>query len=162
MIEIPLTKGYVAIVDDEDADLAEYKWRVLVHSNTNYAMRSIKKDGRSASMMFHRVLMEKVIGRPLEKLEVVDHIDGDGLNNLRSNVRLCTYSQNNMNKHKHKQPIAGMKGITRLKTKKEGWQAQIKINGKNVYLGVFPTAEEAYKAYCKVAIELHGEFWRAA
>lgn len=91
--------------------------------------------------------------------EQVDHINGDGLDNRKSNLRICNGSQNRCNKGKPKNNTSGYKGVT-WHTPNKKWVAQIAVNGKHSYIGSFKTKEEAAKAYNKKAKELHGEFAR--
>ena len=163
MIEVPLTKGYVAIVDDVDAWIADVKWRVNINHRSMYGLRSKKQNGRQYQFMLHRVLMERIVGRTLTKDEIVDHIDGDGLNNVRSNLRLCTRSQNMWNKKAHRNTSTGLKGVTFVTGHEpRNWKAQIHVGRKNIYLGYHDTPEAAHKAYCDAAQFYFGEYWRAA
>ena len=99
----------------------------------------------------HRVVVKTTKGMD------TDHIDGDGLNNQRDNLRVCTHSQNIMNRGIQKNSTSGFKGITWNKLGRK-WQSQIKVNGKYIYLGIFISKLEAYKAYCKACVKYHGEF----
>lgn len=160
MIEIPLSKQgkhkgkYVAIVDEKDKDLAELNWFVHKMRQLTY-VRCAKSD---AGFM-HRVIMERMRdGQKLEKGEYVDHINGDTLDNRRENLRVATRSQNQANRGKQKNNKTGYKGV--YKTRNGFWSA-IKYAKKSYYLGVFDTEEDAYKAYCEKAKELHGAFWNA-
>jgi hypothetical protein len=101
----------------------------------------------------HRVVMGLAHGDPLK----VDHIDGNKANNQRSNLRVCTHAQNLWNKPKSKKNTSGFKGVQKMKDCKN-WRAIIRANGKTIHIGMFPTPEEAYAAYCKKAREIHGEF----
>lgn len=157
-IEIPLTKGYVAIVDWSDRDLAEKKWSSQVTKVNCYAISHHK---RGETLILHRIVLERALGRCLAIDEYVDHINGNGLDNRRENLRVATKTQNNRNKAKSRSNKSGYKGVWRDKGKvKERWQAGITANGKKIHLGRFDTREEAHEAYCKAAIELHGEFAR--
>ena len=89
--------------------------------------------------------------------EQIDHIDGNRANNAIENLRPATNSQNQQNRAKQKTNTSGYKGVHWRKDAGK-WQAQIAINGKRKHLGYFDTAEQAHEAYCKTAIELHGEF----
>jgi hypothetical protein len=89
----------------------------------------------------------------------VDHIDGDGLNNRRSNLRFATTAQNSANRGKQKNNTSGFKGVRWHKRDKR-WRAVIGINGKTKQIGSFKTPEAAYDAYCAAARELHGVFAR--
>ena len=89
----------------------------------------------------------------------VDHIDCNKLNNLRSNLRLCTKSQNQHNRAKQKNNTSGYKGV-HLQKRTGKYRAQIKLHGKRKILGLFSTPELAYAAYCSAAVQLHGDFAR--
>ena len=155
MIEIPLTQGQVALIDDEDYDLvSQYKWCAQwnPHTKSYYAKTNIRKvDGTWTMLHMHRLIMNA------KKGEQVDHINHNTIDNRKENLRLCTNSQNQHNQGKRVNNTSGCKGITWHKRDKR-WQAQIKLNGKNIHLGLFLTPEEAYEAYCKAALERHGEF----
>lgn len=147
-LQIPLTKGYVAIVDDCDADLTKRKWRYL----EGYA-----KSGSSDWM--HRVILERAIGRQLLKEERCDHIDRNKLNNRRSNLRVAAHSQNMCNRQtRNKSGYRGVRPYPSYKQSPTAWIAKIKVDGKQIYLGRFATAEEAHVAYCEAALLYHGEF----
>lgn len=159
-IEIPLSKTgkyagkYVAIVDDCDRDLAQFNWNIHLHrkGRNSYAQRG----GRQPELL-HRIILARVLGRPLVKGEVVDHINGNGLDNRRDNLRLATPSQNQWNSKKHIDNTSGYKGV-RLSKSTMRWEAKITFQGKFYYLGLFATPEEAYTAYCVKAQELFGKF----
>lgn len=159
-VEIPLTKGYTALVDPCDADLAEYKWCAQTRMDCDlvYAVRFIKrsKSGRVAYRL-HRIILSRVLGRNLEPSELVDHVDSNGLNNQRSNLRLATFIENNRNQRLRKDSTSGLKGAIPYRGK---WRSSIKFNGKLVHLGDFSTPEEAHAAYCEAAKRYFGEFAR--
>jgi hypothetical protein len=156
--EIPLTKGYVALIDDDDFELVSaHKWSAIVHRNPSgsvyvYAHRTVVIDGRQVQLRLHRFLMDAKPG------ELVDHKDSDGLNNQRHNIRHCTRTQNNVNiVHPHKQSKCGFIGVHAYRRK---WRARISVANRRVHLGLFETPEDAARAYDRKAIELHGEFAR--
>ncbi len=151
MKTINLTKGYVALVDDDDYErLSMLKWSATVKKTNIYA--SVYVAGKNKRM--HRIIMNA----PPELQ--VDHIDGNGLNNQKSNLRLCTNSQNSMNKGKRNENTSSKyKGVYYVKAAKS-YRAEIQKDGKKKVLYGFKTQEEAALAYNKAAIELHGEFAR--
>jgi HNH endonuclease len=156
-IEIPLTKGFVAIIDPIDSDLASLKWHVTTapRSITRYARH--KEFPSREYLRLHRVILARILARPLLPGEQVDHIDGDGLNNRRSNLRLATVSMNQQNRSMQKNNTSGFKGVSFHKLTGK-WQASIGINGALKYLGLHDTPEIAYAVYCEAARELHQDF----
>lgn len=156
-ITIELTKGQVTVIDDIDADLAGLKWTALADRHGDYyAYRKSARPHRR-TVLLHRVILERMTGRPLTKAEHADHINGDKLDNRRENLRIATDVQNKYNRGMQRNNKSGFKGVTWHLARKR-WRATIGVNGKPIHLGVFNTAEEAYQAYCKAAKELHGEF----
>jgi hypothetical protein len=155
-IEIKLTKGKVALIDDIDADLAELKWQASATHGGYYAVRHLARP--SKTLLLHRTILERMTGRTLTKTELTDHINGDKLDNRRTNLRIATPTQNLQNRGKTKQNKSGYKGVSWYRAMGK-WRAQITVNGKKTYLGTFATPEEAYAAYAAAAAEkLHGEF----
>jgi hypothetical protein len=153
---IKLSKGYYTTISKEDADLTLYKWHASVRQNHS-SVYAVGKNGGDKSTAMHRVVMERVLGRPLINEEVVDHIDNDSLNNTRENLRVATFSQNLANSSKSSKNTSGWKGVCFHKGRKR-WQATIGVEGRSVYLGIFDTPEEAHAAYCQAAKEHYGEF----
>jgi hypothetical protein len=151
MKEIKLTRGQVALVDDRDYDLLSQKtWTAVKTKTAFYAAHYYRDDGKIRSIHMHRFLLN-----PLPGL-VIDHIDGNPLNNRRSNLRIATYQQNLFNQRgrtKH-----GFKGVRDNNSLKNPFVAFIADNGKIRHIGVYPTAELAAMAYDRRAIELRGEF----
>lgn len=166
MIEIPLSKQgkhkgkYVAIVSDEDKDLASVRWAIQIKRHGNYVYRKnpdAPVQGRK-HLDLHRVIMERVIApMTLQKGQVVDHINGNGLDNRRDNLRIATPSQNAMNSKRHKDNRTGYKGVTYFR-RDRNYRATIYINGKVTHIGYFDTAEEAHEAYNARAKQEYGEF----
>jgi hypothetical protein len=156
MKEIPLNKGMVALVDDCDYELVAnipHKWYVRQRKYTNYAVARYKKDGRAYCIKMHRLILGVEDNRIL-----VDHIDGNGLNNTRNNIRQATVGQNNANRHKRKAGgLSKYKGVTPRYHK---WAAFISHNNKTLYIGIYDTEIDAARAYNEKARELFGEFAR--
>lgn len=152
MKEISLTKGYIALVDDDKYDyLMQWKWTALVTTKTIYAKRHMRINGGSTTILMHRVVCV------VSSNHQIDHIDGDGLNNQQANLRPATSSQNLSNRQKYGQCSSKFKGVYWQKSSKR-WCAQISINRKNTFLGFFDSEEAAALAYNDAAVEHYGEF----
>lgn len=152
VLKIPLTKGFVALIDECDRDLASNRW----HSRFGircYAVQRIDKN----LVLLHRLIVSRIMGRDIQKDEVVDHINGDSLDNRRVNLRLVTAAQNSRNRKRNSLNTSGLKGAS-FDRKTGKWLATIKLDGKTIYLGKFPTVEEAHDAYVAGSIKYHGEF----
>lgn len=147
---IPLTKNRFAIVDERDyEELSRFKW--CVSCTGRRKLYACRMEGRRLVRM-HRQILNAPAGK------VVDHIDGNSLNNSRSNLRICTYSQNLCNRGK----FAGAtryKGVFHRKDRDKCY-AKIKFEGKEHYLGLYDDPAEAARAYDRKARELHGPFAR--
>lgn len=154
---IPLTKGYSAEVDDEDYDrLAAFRWHVALTGRRNqrpYARRAVWVDGKSRSIAMHR----EILGFG----GFIDHRDGNGLNNQRSNLRRCTRSDNMANSAPRLHRASQWKGVTRNTNKGRAewpWRARIAKNGTGFHLGHFRQEYNAATAYNFAAEEVFGEF----
>ena len=161
-IEIRLTQGYITIVEAIDADLASLMWLPVDKNGRIYVWRKEEPyhvNKKARTLYLHRVIFERVIGRTLDKNELVDHIDNDQLNNRRSNLRLATYIENSQNSKKRSHNTSGYKGVLWSK-QRQRWQATIVVNKQRKHLGFFEDPELAYKAYCEAAKKYHGEFAR--
>jgi len=101
------------------------------------------------------VRMHRIIAGANHKDEIVDHINGNTLDNRRSNLRICSNAENGRNRGKNSNNSSGFKGVF---LKRDKWAAQIKHNGKSIHLGTFKTPEEAHLAYQRAANKLHGRF----
>lgn len=149
-IEVPLTQGYAALIDEEDAGrVLVSKWTVFKTGKLVYAYR--KQEGKS--LLLHRFLLGAQPG------DIVDHIDGNGLNNVRDNLRLVTAQQNNFNQGKGAGRSSQYKGVY-WDADRGRWVAQIKHNQRVFYLGSYPCEEDAALARDAKARELFGEFAR--
>ena len=149
---IPLSQGKFAIVDASDFEwLNQWKWSLNSFAGKEYANR-IERNGTSKqTIKMHRLIMSAPEGVE------VDHRDGNGLNNSRSNLRLASHQQNQCNVRRHRDNKSGFKGVY-WNTDKQGWDAKICAKGKHYFLGRFSKKEDAVRAYEKGAKKLHGEF----
>jgi hypothetical protein len=146
--EIPLTKGKVAIVDDEDYEkLSKYKWHAM---NGKYAARSVwnGETKKKTMILMHR----EICGNP-EGLDV-DHIDMNTFDNRKQNLRAVTHQHNCFNR-------PGMEGHSKYKGVNKiwngTWAARISVGGKGINLGTYQTEEDAAKAYNVGAVQIIGE-----
>lgn len=154
MREIPLTRGYTALVDDEDFDeLMTFHWCVRTSSDgTIYAQRAIALGKyRVSSVLMHRHIMQAPRG------SLVDHRDRNGLHNFRSNLRLCDHSQSVTNRVTKVIPASGYRGVYQTR-RPDRWTAAIEWRGKRYSLGQYSDAAEAALAYDAAARKIHGEF----
>jgi len=153
---VPLTQGLFAIVDSADADVVAARSWYAVACDGNGVFYAARNEWSDSSQ--HRVLMHRQIMRAGRGL-VVDHVDRDGLNNRRSNLRIATQAQNSRNRRRHRNNTSGFKGVSFHRREKK-WYAHIHHQGKKLFLGYFVSAEAAHAAYCDAAARLHGEFAR--
>jgi hypothetical protein len=149
-ISVPLSKGKFAIIDEACADLIlPHRWFAVMPSKKShkwYAARHVN----AVRVWMHRV----VAGTPAGML--TDHRDGDGLNNLRSNLRICTASQNQCNKEVGR----GLNRFRGVKQSSGRFSAVIWLDNEPRFLGLFTSELDAARAYNRAALELHGEFAR--
>lgn len=157
-IEIPLTQGQIGIIDAIDGDLALFKWFAYKQDKNIYVHRTVRKPKRTVYAL-HRVILERIVGRVLASNEFCDHINGNSLDNRRDNLRLANPSQSAKNRGLKSDNTSGYKGVS-WNTEKRKWYSQIKVDGHIISLGYFNNIEDAYEAYCKAAVQYHGEFAR--
>jgi hypothetical protein len=153
--EIPLTKGMVAIVDDEDyPELSKHKWYCALCMGKSYAARQIRlKNGGQAKSYMHR----EILG--VGKGEHVDHISADTLDDRRSNLRICTMAQNQHNRQKTRgNTTSRFKGVWRDKFGR--YRAQIHCGNVKINLGSYHSEQEAAYAYNAAATSFWGDFAR--
>ena len=149
-VEIPLTQGYVAIVDSEDAEaVLAFRWHARPCARGVYAGRNTRRpDGRRAPQLLHTFLTG---------WSYVDHRNGDGLDNRRANLRETTRAENMRNRRRNLNSTSGYKGVGWHKVAQKWW-ASIQADGRRRHIGLYPTAEEAALAYDAAARDLHGEY----
>ena len=152
MKRMPLTHGEYALVDDEDYEwLSEYSWHVLKRRNTFYAVGYVMENGRPKNRRMHRMIIKA------EEGQQVDHINHNGLDNRKENLRICTNNQNQMNSKKRPGMTSKYKGVSWHKQKKR-WCSEIKINRNNIHLGSFKDEKKAAMVYDDAARKYFGEF----
>lgn len=140
-------------MDDEDFEkVSSFRWHARSRKggkNRFYAAGRAKQDREKVYM--HRIVMSPPPGKD------VDHINGDGLDNRRENLRVCTRSENLRNRGKQANNTTGYKGVHFFKAARL-FTASVQYDGKSFHLGYFKTALEAAKAYDEAARKIHGEF----
>lgn len=164
MIEIKVTKTVTTLVDEQDADLTEVGWSANLnrtYSTPQYviAIKLKNKLGIKGRPSMHRIILSRMLSRELNSKELVDHINGNTLDNRRCNLRLATVKENTRNQQISKKNTSGYKGVGWSKRDRR-WVARITVDGKAVYLGSFDRPEDAHSAYCEAAKKYHGEFAR--
>jgi hypothetical protein len=156
MKEITLTKSLSAIVDDEDFEtLSVFSWYAHNGNGAIYAVRNSRtwNSGVRHTIRMHRVIVGAAPG------EVVDHINGNTLDNRRANLRRCTHTGNSINRKLGKNNSSGYRGVSH--DRRYGtWRASIRADRKQISLGCFATPEEAAMAYDRAAAVFHGAFAR--
>lgn len=155
---IKLTKNKSAIVDDECYnELNKWRWHC---DGRGYAARTEHNGYDNGKRVTQSIKMHRQILRA-SKGVFVDHINGDKLDNRRSNLRFATTAQNNRNSKTPAHNSSGYKGVYEDKRNlKNKWQAYITVDNKKIHLGYFYTKEDAAKKYNDVAKELFGEYAR--
>lgn len=151
MKQIPLTQGYFALIDDTDFKLiSKYSW--TIHKKAHgvcYAQRTVIKRGKSGSVYMHRSV------KRAQKGQIVDHINGNGMDNRRANLRLCSQAANLQRGRIRSSNTSGFRGVSKSNGK---WKAQIAHERKNKHLGYFSTKEDAAKAYDTAAAKIFGKY----
>jgi hypothetical protein len=154
MKEIPLTKNKVALVDDDVFDqLSQHKWR-CIGIDFRYAARRIRRPRQPEQAIYmHREIMAAPAGL------LVDHINGNSLDNRRCNLRLVTDAENNRNKRQRSDNTSGFTGVNFAKRERK-WRVSITVNSRNIYIGFFENEVDAARAYNEAAVKHHGQFAR--
>ncbi len=154
MKKIPLSQGEFALVDDGDYDdLIKYRWFLHKDERAKYAFRNARSEdaGKRIRILMHR----QILGTP--QGTDTDHRNHNGIDNQRRNLRKCNKMQNQQNAKLRIDSKSGYKGVGQVSGSKT-WQARIRNMGELIYLGTFPTAIKAAKAYDEAAINYFGEF----
>jgi hypothetical protein len=151
MKQIALNQGRFAIVDDEDFErLSHHKWKCW-YIKEGDRLSYVKAQVNKKNQYLHRLIMDACDG------QIVDHINGDTLDNRKCNLRICTASDNSRNQRKRKSTLSKYKGLGKGRGRKK-WQVQIMVNKKRVTAGFFTDEIEAAKAYDAAARQYYGEF----
>ncbi len=148
--KIPLTKGFTALVSQEDAALAGFKWCANVMHKSKRHVYGFRQCSGSATYLHHAVM-----GKPAPGF-VVDHINGDTLDNRRENLRFVTPAENNQNITTPPRASSGFRNVQRHR---DGFVAKISRNKRRIYIGIYKTAEEGAEA---VAAYLSAQAMQAA
>lgn len=152
MRTIPLTQGKIALVDDSDYEwLNQRKWYAARDRYTFYVLRGARHKCTSEQM--HRLILGL---QPGDKRQC-DHIDGNGLNNVRSNLRVCTVTQNQRSSRKLRGGTSKYKGVF-WNYANSKWLSAIRTNKERIYLGSFDSEIDAARAYDIAALKYHGDF----
>lgn len=150
MKEVELSRGLVALIDDQDIEpvMAVGKWYANPAGRTFYARKNIWRAGLCYSIRMHTL----ITGWPL-----VDHINGNGLDNRRVNLRSATEAQNSKNRRRRSDNTSGFKGVY-WHAQRGRWAVCAFVNGKNRHLGLFDDITEAAQAYDLAVIRAFGKF----
>lgn len=155
--------GFPVIIDEEDAKrvaskswaLDKYRYKTRGKAYFRCAYYKVINNKIYRSLWLHRVILDLPSWNGL----VVDHINGNTLDNRKENLRICKQNGNSKNRAINKNNSSGYKGVSWYPLTKK-WKARIGVNYKRIALGYFDTPEEAYKAYCEASKKYHGEFGR--
>ncbi|ASJ54213.1 hypothetical protein BP422_12040 [Brevibacillus formosus] len=144
--------GVEFFFDKEDAHfVCSHTWHLSEINGIRYVQTGIKKDGKSTTIKLHRLVL-KVNGGM-----VIDHVNHDGLDNRKVNLRICSHRKNMWNRTKRVIGTSRFKGVY-FSDKAKRWIAQIQVEGKKKYLGIFEREEDAAAAYNEAAVFYFGEY----
>jgi hypothetical protein len=152
MREIVLVNGNKAFIDDEDYEKTTgYKWYLLKYGNNQYAIGYKYDGGNQTACLLHRLIM------PVNEKDVIDHIDFNGLNNCKSNLRVVSNYENSWHHRLSKNNTSGYRGVSWDKSKGK-YRATLRRYGEYFHLGNFSDAVEAARAYDEAAEKMFGVF----
>ena len=150
---IGLTQGKVAVVDDDMQDeLNQYNWFAKKDRNTWYATRNDRIDGKKTSISMHR----QILGLERGDGKIADHVNRNGLDNRRSNLRIVSPTENNRNHGGHKHNTSGHNGVS-WNNNHQRWEAYLQTDGKRIHLGDYKNKVDAVEARRLGVIEHWGE-----
>ena len=162
---------HTIIIDTEDWDkVKEHRWCILGNGRYPYAMTNIphpdggwhvrpsgRRGRRETALLLHNLIIDGHYKKKPKGKLTVDHINHNGLDNRKENLREVTQAQNQRNRRSNKNSSSQYKGVSWFKRDKK-WHAQIKHKGKGIHLGYFTCEHQAALAYNKKALELWGEY----
>jgi hypothetical protein len=158
LFTVEITRGYTVTLDYDDIEwVSSFRWYSLILKKGKsriYAYRPTGDRNNRRFELMHRAIMMR---HGWSGEGQVDHVDGNGLNNCKSNLRSCNSVENGRNRGPQTNNKSGYKGVSKH-TQYERWVAQIKINGKQTYLGVFIDSRDAALVYDEAARQHFGEF----
>ncbi len=150
------------IIDDEVfEEVNKHRWygapgrNKKVHVRTSKYTGGGRKNPKYTTIALHRMIMNP------DKSTHIDHINGNPLDNRKTNLRPASIANNARNRGKQKNNSSGYKGVHKSMSKRQAsirWRAQIQVDSKLLHLGVFKTKKEAYQAYCEASRKHHGAF----
>lgn len=145
-VQIQLSKGYTAIIDRIDADLAELTWHASEMTSGPYAHRwQCLPHRQKRTIAMHRLILERKLGRPIREGYHCDHINHNTLDNRRDNLREVTPTQNFHNARISRKNTSGYKGVSWNKNAQK-WEAYIYIKRKRIHIGIYDNVQDAYRA----------------
>lgn len=148
--ELVLASGKVLIIDSSDYDkVSKYAWHSKKSRSTYYAVHKSYTSSGSLVIPMHRYILDAPKG------SIIDHKNGNGLDNRRANLRFVTRQYNRANSLENKNKLDSLpKGVYKSKSKRNPYRAVLRTNGKNYHLGYYPTISEAHIAYKTKASEV--------
>jgi hypothetical protein len=153
--------GYRVLIDDDDYEkIKKLSWHLDKKALNNHGLVYFVHGYRDSSNKSRAIYLHRlVLNLKLYDGIFCDHVNGNTLDNRKSNLRKCSPQENSRNAKKPVSNTSGLKGASFINRDKV-FQSSIKINGKSVYLGQYKTAQEAHNAYCEASKKYHGEFGR--
>jgi len=165
MKQVPLTRGHVTLVDDEDYEWAtQWKWCAHLSARKGGTWRAVRttRIGAKPGCQKRFIYLSRALLGLTDRKQYAEHRNGDALDNRRGNLRVATNAQNQANTGKGVSNTSGFKGVywAPHRNSPKKWAAALRVKRKKVHLGYFLTPQEAGEAYQQKAKAVHGEFFR--